>query len=136
MTKTRYTADVIVLNDAGHVLLIERGWDPYEGAWALPGGHRDEGESSRQAAVRELAEETGLDLEADALRFVGTWDAPGRDPRGPYSTDAYVATVPAGTRPTAGDDARRAAWFRLDELPNRLAFDHAEIIAAAARATA
>ncbi|WP_435246434.1 NUDIX domain-containing protein [Streptomyces sp. NRRL F-5630] len=130
MTETRYTADVVVLDDAGRVLLIERGWDPYEGAWALPGGHLDPGETSRQAAVRELAEETGLDLEADALRFVGTWDAPGRDPRGPYSTDAYAAAVPAGTRATAGDDARAARWWPLDELPD-LAFDHAEIIVAA-----
>ncbi|MFF4771061.1 NUDIX domain-containing protein [Streptomyces sp. NPDC001255] len=130
MTATRYTADVIALDTEGRVLLIERGWDPYEGAWALPGGHVDPGETSLQAAVRELAEETGLQIAPDALRLVGTWDTPGRDPRGPYSTDAYLAIVPAGTVTTAGDDARRAAWWPLAALPD-LAFDHADILDAA-----
>ncbi|WP_331739558.1 NUDIX domain-containing protein (plasmid) [Streptomyces goshikiensis] len=128
---TRYTADVVALTPDCSVLLIERDWPPFEGAWALPGGHRDLGESSREAAARELAEETGVHVATDDLREIGTWDQPGRDPRGRYSTDAYLAVVPAGTRIVAGDDARTARWWPLDALPERLAFDHADILRAA-----
>ncbi|POX57453.1 DNA hydrolase [Streptomyces sp. Ru62] len=125
----RYTADVVLIDTNGRVLLIERGWDPYEGCWALPGGHVDPGETSRAAAARELEEETGVPVAADELRQLGVWDAPGRDPRGRYVTVAYLAVVPAGTPTTAGDDARRAEWWPLDALPT-LAFDHADILAA------
>ncbi|MGW8398740.1 NUDIX domain-containing protein [Streptomyces lydicus] len=127
----RYTADVVLLA-AGHVLLIERGWDPFEGCWALPGGHVDIGETSLAAAARELEEETGITVPADELRQVGAFDAPGRDPRGRYVSVAYTATLPTPVTPKAGDDATAARWWPLDALP-ALAFDHADILA---RATA
>ncbi|WP_274914341.1 NUDIX hydrolase [Streptomyces sp. WZ-12] len=122
----RYTADVVAISD-GRVLLIERGWDPYEGHWALPGGHVDAGETSRAAAARELAEETGVHVAADDLSQIGVFDCPDRDPRGRYITVAYLAVVPAGTVLAAGDDARSARWWPLDDLPP-LAFDHADIL--------
>ncbi|WP_030667900.1 NUDIX hydrolase [Streptomyces rimosus] len=125
-----YTADVVAVTPDAHVLLIERGWPPYEGCWALPGGHVDAGEHSRQAAVRELAEETGLRVDPGHLRPVGTWAEPGRDPRGRYATDVYLARVPTATAVTAGDDARTARWWPLASLPP-LAFDHSDILAAA-----
>jgi 8-oxo-dGTP diphosphatase len=131
----RYTADVVILTPAREVLLIQRGWPPYEGAWALPGGHVDPGETSIEAAGRELAEETGVTVTADDLRQIGVWDAPERDPRGRYITVAYVAVVPAGTTITAGDDARTARWWPLDDLPERLAFDHAAILSTAVAST-
>ncbi|MFD5893775.1 NUDIX domain-containing protein [Streptomyces sp. NPDC060366] len=124
----RYTADVILLA-AGRVLLIERGWDPYEGSWALPGGHVDAGETSLAAAARELVEETGITVSAADLWQVGTFDAPGRDPRGRYVTVAYAATLPETVPPMAGDDATAARWWPLDALPE-LAFDHATILSA------
>ncbi|MEV7082426.1 NUDIX hydrolase [Streptomyces sp. NPDC093516] len=127
----RYTADVVLLA-AGHVLLIERGWDPFEGRWALPGGHVDVGETSRAAAARELEEEAGITVPADDLRQVGAFDTPGRDPRGRYVSVAYTATLPTPVQPTAGDDATAARWWPLTALPD-LAFDHADILA---RATA
>ncbi|MGW7636110.1 NUDIX domain-containing protein [Streptomyces decoyicus] len=126
----RYTADVVALTSDGNVLLIERDWPPFEGSWALPGGHVDPGETSLQAAVRELAEETGVHVTPTDLREIGTFNQPGRDPRGPYSTDAYLAVVPASTPITAGDDARTARWWPLTALPE-LAFDHADILSAA-----
>ncbi|MET9810809.1 NUDIX hydrolase [Streptomyces halstedii] len=127
----RYTADVVLLA-ADHVLLIERGWDPYAGRWALPGGHVDAGETSLDASARELEEETGITVPVADLRQVGAFDAPGRDPRGRYVTVAYTATLPAPVQPMAGDDAAAARWWPLEGLPD-LAFDHAEIVAAAAR---
>ncbi|WP_374778702.1 NUDIX hydrolase (plasmid) [Streptomyces sp. NBC_01310] len=132
MTETiRYTADVVIMTPDGHVLLIERDWEPYEGQWALPGGHQDEGETSRMAAARELQEETGVLVDPEQLRAIGTWDQPGRDPRGRYSTDAYLALVPADTPIVAGDDARTVRWWPATRLPAQLAFDHADILAAA-----
>ncbi|MGY4966629.1 NUDIX domain-containing protein [Streptomyces sp. 900105245] len=125
----RYTADV-VLFAAGHVLLIERGWDPHAGCWALPGGHVDKGETSLHASVRELEEEAGITIPACDLRQVGAFDAPGRDARGRYVSVAYTATLPSLVEPKAGDDATAARWWPLDTLPD-LAFDHAEIVAAA-----
>ncbi|MGQ4517356.1 NUDIX domain-containing protein [Streptomyces sp. DW26H14] len=130
-TETRYTADVVAVDPEGRVLLIERRWEPYTGHWALPGGHVDPGESSRDAAARELEEETGVHVAAADLVPVGTWDAPGRDPRGPYSTDVYLARVPAGTLAVAADDAANVRWVELGRaLRDGLAFDHAEILRA------
>ncbi|MFF3553454.1 NUDIX domain-containing protein [Streptomyces tsukubensis] len=127
----RLTSDVVAIDPAGRVLLIERGWAPYAGCWALPGGHVDPGETSLTAAGRELAEETGVVLGAAGLRQIGVWDQPGRDPRGRYVTIAYLAAVPEGTTATPGDDAIATRWYPLDALPE-LAFDHSDIIRAAA----
>jgi len=124
----RYTADIVAVTPDRRVLLIERGWDPYEGHWALPGGHVDPGETSLAAAARELAEETGVQVTPADLRPIGVFDRPDRDPRGRYITAAYLARVPADTAVTAGDDARTARWWPLDALPARLAFDHADIL--------
>lgn len=126
----RYTADVVVLTSDDRVLLIERDWPPHQGAWALPGGHVDPGETSREAASRELEEETGVRVDAVTLCQIGTFDRPDRDPRGRYVTVAYLARVPGDTPAIAGDDARAARWWPVNALPE-LAFDHADIFQAA-----
>lgn len=125
----RFTSDVIAVNPNGAVLLIERGWDPHKGMWALPGGHVDIGETSRDAAARELAEETGITVDPDRLRLVGVFDRPDRDPRGRYVSVAYAVDVEDTEQATAGDDAVNVGWFWLDDLPP-LAFDHADILRA------
>ncbi|MCA1185767.1 NUDIX hydrolase [Saccharopolyspora sp. 6T] len=128
------TSDMVLLHqdDDGvvRVLLVQRRWDPYAGRWALPGGHVDPGESHSDAAVRELAEETGVPAEGrDLLVHVGRYDTPGRDPRGGVISEAFVARVDEMTDPTAMDDARDAAWRRVDEvLDEWLAFDHDDIL--------
>lgn len=127
----RLTADVILttcIDGERHVLLIRRGWPPFAGMWALPGGHVDPGETAAAAAARELAEETGL--AATVLRPIGVYSAPGRDPRGRYVTFAYTAELPTPITPTAGDDAHEAAWVPIDHaLAGGLAFDHGQILA-------
>ncbi|MFJ8824445.1 NUDIX domain-containing protein [Streptomyces sp. NPDC102467] len=124
----RYTADIVVINPDHNILLIKRGWAPFEGHWALPGGHVDAGETSLQAAARELAEETGVRVRPLDLEFSGLFDTPDRDPRGRYVSAAYTVTIGSDVIPTAGDDATEARWFPLDALPEQLAFDHAGIV--------
>ncbi|MCP3797881.1 NUDIX hydrolase [Allokutzneria sp. A3M-2-11 16] len=127
------TADlVVVASRAGQwqVLLIRRGKPPFAGRWALPGGHVDPGESTVDAAVRELAEETGLRCRAGELRWVGNFTAPGRDPRGDYASTAYLLILPEAAEVTGASDATEARWWPVTELPG-LAFDHEDIIARA-----
>ena len=127
------SADVVVFAgepDARRVLLVRRGIEPFVGMWAIPGGFVEEGEPLEDAARRELAEETGLYLEGSLTR-VGAFGDPGRDPRGWTVSAAYAGN--AGREPIpvrGGDDAAEAAWVSLDDLPP-LAFDHADIVAAA-----
>jgi len=123
------TTDIVVLRqgDGGpEILLIQRGNEPFQGRWALPGGFVDEHEDLEDAARRELQEETGLSgLKLNQLCTVGT---PGRDPRGHTISVVYVAACPANASTAiAGDDADDARWFLLDELPE-LAFDHEAIL--------
>lgn len=128
------TADVLALTRSVHgglaVLLVERAWPPFAGHWALPGGHVDPGERPREAAARELAEETGVTVDAERLIPAGVYDAPGRDPRGRYRTSAYRVELAGAPPPVAADDARAARWVPLAELAvTPLAFDHGEILA-------
>ncbi len=114
------------------VLLVQRAQPPFENAWALPGGFVQMGESLEQAAARELEEETGVNQ--SYLEQLYTYGEPERDPRGRVITVAYYALLPrdAPIRREGGSDARQAALFPVDTLPE-LAFDHAEIIAYAIR---
>ena len=128
------TCDTVVLAgrpEARSVLLIRRTFAPFAGSWALPGGFVDEGERLVDAARRELAEETSLIWEGEMVPVAAFGD-PGRDPRGWNVSAVYVADVGREMPPVVGgDDAAEARWFPTGELPNDIAFDHVEIIAAA-----
>jgi len=104
------------------VLLIQRGHAPYKDHWALPGGFVDMEEDLENAALRELAEETGVkDVFIEQLY---TFGAPGRDPRGRVVSVAYFALVNLDEHPVqASSDARNVNWFSQEKMP-ALAFDH------------
>ena len=126
------TADAVVFGFDGkvlHLLLVERGLEPYKGSWALPGGFMRIDETVEQCAARELMEETGV---TDVyLEQFHTFSSVGRDPRERVVTVAFLAMVrKSDFRLIAGDDASRACWFEVDELPP-LAFDHHDIISMA-----
>lgn len=112
-----------------HVLLIERGGEPFKGAWALPGGFLQPDEELDQCARRELKEETGVD--ADLLVQFATFSAPDRDPRERVISVAYLALMASDElRIAASTDAAQARWFPVAQLP-ALAFDHDRILAQA-----
>lgn len=95
------------------VLLIQRGVHPYLGQWALPGGFVRPTETTEQAAVRELREETGVDNVY--LEQLYTFSDIGRDPRTWVMSCSYMALIDSAKAPiTAGDDADNAAWFHLE----------------------
>ena len=105
------------------IVLIERAYPPY--GWAIPGGFVDVGEIVELAAIREAQEEVSLNVQLIAL--LGIYSDPVRDKRGHTVTAGYIAEA-AGT-PVAADDAKNYRVFNLDELPELLAFDHAQVLA-------
>jgi 8-oxo-dGTP diphosphatase len=90
-----------IVHDDGRLLMILRGHEPARGLWSLPGGRVEPGESDAQAVVRELREETGLDVLAGA--HIGTVV------RGRYEIHDYACRVRGG-EPVAGDDADAVRW--------------------------
>ncbi len=132
------TVDTLVLRRSGkglELLLIRRGREPFRGKWALPGGFVEMDEPLEEAAARELAEETGITIDASRLEQVGAFGAPDRDPRGRSIGIAFLVVLQEEelqnmASPVAGDDAADTRWFALESVPE-LAFDHADILAKA-----
>ena len=105
------------------LLLISRRHEPFKGKWALPGGYVGIDEELEAAAARELAEETGL--ENVLLEQMHTFGQCGRDPRARQITIVFIGIATRGKNAIkAGDDAAKAKWFDIEDLPKDMAFDH------------
>jgi 8-oxo-dGTP diphosphatase len=113
----------VIIDIGGRIVLIERKNPPP--GWAIPGGFVDVGERVEDAAIREMREETSLEVEL--VDLLGVYSRPDRDPRGHTVSIIYVGR--AQGVPRADDDAKNAALFPPDAPPAPLAFDHAEILA-------
>ena len=124
------TTDCVICDRDGRVLLIRRKNEPFKGAYALPGGFVDIGETVEAACRREVLEEAGITV--SELQLVGVYSDPGRDPRGHTVSVAYVSRLPDTPSPKAGSDAEAAEWAQNWRALD-LAFDHAKIIADAER---
>lgn len=124
------TVDVVIFSliaEELQVLLIRRKNPPFAGMWAIPGGFVHMDESLEEAAVRELEEETGVTNVY--IEQLYTFGKPDRDPRTRVITVAYFALVPyTDIEHRPGDDAEATGWFPMNDLPERLAFDHADIL--------
>ena len=119
------TVDAILVSKRNTVLLIERGREPYKGKWALPGGFIELDEELVTACRRELEEETGLRVgELTQFRAYGGVN---RDPRHRTISVVFYSFLDEESIPQAGDDAAKAKWFPLGQLPD-LAFDHLQIL--------
>jgi len=105
------------------IVLIERKNEPR--GLALPGGFVDVGERVEDALVREMKEETNLDVTIS--RVFGIYSDPARDPR--FHTASVVYVAKAKGEPKGGDDAKEAKLYRLDAIPmEKLVFDHTKIV--------
>ena len=94
----RSSSDVVLLSGKGNdirVLVIKRAKAPFAGCHALPGGHIDEGETSRATAVRELREETSVEINASDLRYLKDYTGVERDPRAQARSSVYFHTLDA-----------------------------------------
>jgi 8-oxo-dGTP diphosphatase len=127
------TVDVVILTMSEgtlHVLLVRRGEAPFEGMWAIPGGFKRPPETLDEAARRELAEETGVDV-ASLLTQFGAYGDPERDPRMNVVTVAYLAVLRDVGAIVAGTDAADASLVPVSDVLNEkidLAFDHLRIV--------
>lgn len=109
-----------------NVLVIKRKNDPYKGFWALPGGFVNVGESTEDAAMRELEEETSAKV--SYLEQLHTFSRPTRDPREHVVSVAYFALV-LQYDVKGADDALEAKWVSIKDLQAQtMAFDHNEIL--------
>jgi 8-oxo-dGTP diphosphatase len=101
----------IVRDEEGRLLVVRRGRPPGVGLWSIPGGRVEPGEDDATAVARELAEETGLNVEVGGL--IGSVDRPGDGVT--YEIHDYAATAVGGTL-RAGDDAADVRWVTAAEL--------------------
>jgi 8-oxo-dGTP diphosphatase len=102
----------VVTDEQGRLLMIQRGHDPGAGLWSIPGGRIEPGETDAQALVRELLEETNLQVKMG--RLIGRVQRPGLGGAVIDIRD-YAATVTGGML-RAGDDAADARWVTAAEL--------------------
>ena len=114
--------DALIVRRNGCIVLVKRKKPPYEGYWALPGGFVEYGETVEDAVIREVKEETGLDVEIKGL--IGVYSRPDRDPRGHVVSIAYLTSEVGGR--LRGSEETEIGEF--DVIPNKLAFDHREIL--------
>ena len=113
-------AAAMVLRE-GKLLLVKRGIEPFFGWWDIPGGFLEPGEHPVEGAAREVLEETGLQVTiGDA---VGTYVDEYGD-GGKYTLTTYYQAKVVGGEQQAGDDAVALDWFRLEQLPERIAFNN------------
>jgi len=134
-TPTFYTADAVVVQ-SGHVLLVRRGAQPGKGLWALPGGFVNPYETARQAAVRELKEETRIAVPVETLdRCINSWrvfEDPYRSQRGRTVTTAFRIELRQSTdlpKIKGSDDADKAHWVPIANLQRDALFeDHYDIL--------
>ena len=118
------TASAVVRSDDGRLLLARRAGPPDEGKWDLPGGFLEEGEHPLDAVVRELREETGLEIEPLELIAV-EMDVYGDGDYAPATLNLYWTARVVSGDPEPADDVSELRWFRPEELPpdDELAFD-------------
>ncbi len=102
----------VIRDDNGRLLLVKRGHEPGAGLWSLPGGRIEPGETDAEALVREMREETGLEVEPGPL--LGAVRRPAGDGDVIDIRD-YAATITGGAL-IPGDDAANARWVTVAEL--------------------
>jgi len=122
------TATAIITFPPDKILLIKRRTVPFRGYWALPGGRVESGESVEQAIVREVKEETGL--EVAVVRKIGEYHEQGVQDGVEYDyyPACFLVNVVGGETRKQESEIEEIKLFSLDEVPATLAFEHAQMI--------
>lgn len=108
-----------LVTDGDKVLLVRRAREPFKGYWDIPGGFLEAGEHPQEGLVREVREETGLEVRPTEILgiFMDKYGSTGEDTLNIH----YVAQV-VGGEPRAGSDATELKWFDKKNLPGKVAF--------------
>ncbi|WP_420431421.1 NUDIX hydrolase [Hyphobacterium sp.] len=117
----------VVCRRGNDVLLVKRGREPLKGRWSIPGGKMDFGETVREAALRELKEETGVD--ARITRLIDVVDSVMADKH--YVLIDFEAEWVSGD-PVAADDAEAAEFVPVEEALKRVSWDRTRQVIAPA----
>lgn len=122
----RPSAVGFILNDQGEILLVQRNVVPFLDMWMMPGGHMKPGETIEECLVREMKEETGLDVEVGEL--FTTHSDPDQDPRHAALVLFFIV------KPKNFDlekfkvfEIADRKWFKLEDVPQEMAFHHRRI---------
>ncbi|MBY9004251.1 MAG: NUDIX hydrolase [Candidatus Lokiarchaeota archaeon] len=127
-SEVQKAVDAIIEDNEGNIILIRRKYPPYKDYFALPGGGVDRGETQKHAVIREIKEETNLDIVIESK--IGLYDKPGRDPRGEVHSTVYKCSIVGGKdKMKSGDDSKDVIVVSKEELKNlKLAFDHKDML--------
>lgn len=122
------TATAIIPYPDNKILLIKRDTRPFKGFWALPGGRMDPGEVVEQTCVREVKEETGLEVELAGK--LGEYHEVGveEDLEYDYWPTCFIVYVVGGEIKKQDSEVQELRLFSLDEVPSPLAFEHNQMI--------
>jgi 8-oxo-dGTP diphosphatase len=121
------TVDAVIEDIEGNIVLIKRKYPPFQGFYALPGGFIEKGETPQKTLLREVKEETNLDVKI--IEKIGVFDEKGRDPRGNIHSTAFKCIVGDTSKMRSGDDSEEVELVPKKHLRDiELAFDHKTII--------
>ena len=128
-TPPTLTVDAVIFqlnNDRLEVLLVKRSAEPFQGAWALPGGYNAAGQTTLEALKAILKRKTGIDTgrSLEYIEQLYTFDTVARDPRGHAVSVTYMG---CGRTVTIGSGSEECMFYPIDLLPD-VAFDHMKII--------
>jgi 8-oxo-dGTP diphosphatase len=126
--QTAKTVDAVIEDSQGNIILIKRKYPPFKDYFALPGGFIEKGENPKQALIREVKEETNLNVKI--LKKIGVFDEEGRDPRGRIVSTAFLCQIIGDTSTMeSGTDSAEVELIPIDDIKSLdLAFDHREIL--------
>lgn len=125
---TGKTATAIIPYPEGKILLVKRDTVPFKGYWALPGGRKEPSEKVEQTAIREVKEETGLDV--DVVQVIGEYVEKGikDEVEYEYYPTCFVVKVVGGEVKRQVSEIQEIKLFSLKALPEPLAFEHDKMI--------
>ena len=125
---TGKTSTAIIPYEPNKILLIKRNTVPFKGYWALPGGRVDSGETVEQTIIREVKEETGLDVTIE--RKIGEYIEQGVKDGVEYEyyPTCFLVKPVGGEIKKQESEIQEIKLFSLNDLPKPLAFEHDQMI--------